>query len=133
MSPTSFALRAKRRTTISGSTAVEFLQMDRLVLCTEPFLAELVFEGGRVRLKMSREGEMTIPLMTSHLQAILDGDTIQVSGKGGDCRLERRGERIIAYCHWQEDACRAEITAAALESILEASVQLPGSADGATK
>lgn len=56
---------------------------------------------------------------------MLEGDTIQVSGKGGHCRMERRGDRLVAYCHWNEESCRVDIAVDGVQEMLERCLSAP--------
>ena len=71
-----------------------------------------------VDLTIGCEEDITFTLRLGHVAAILDGETIQLSGGGGHCRLSRQAESIRMACGFRGKHCICLASVAEFECLL---------------
>ncbi len=100
--------------------AVIGLEMNRIVLNDGQVRVELRAEGNRILLELDNSEQVTFALSRCHIQAVLDGETIQVSHRGIFCKLSRVGSVIHVYFAWKTRHEHVTCTAGDLESVISA-------------
>ena len=79
---------------------------------------ELRTEGHRVVLTLDNSEQVTFALSRSNIQAILDGETIQVSHKGIFCKMTRVDSAIQVYFAWKTRHEHVSCSAGELEMLI---------------
>ena len=75
--------------------------MNRILLSDGQVKVELITEGNRILLQLENSEKVTFALSRSNIQAILDGETIQVSHRGIFCKMSRIATIIHVYFAWK--------------------------------
>lgn len=92
--------------------------MNSIVLCEGPVRVELHVDGSRVMLTLENSEQVGFSLSRSNIQAILDGETIQVSHKGIFCKMTRIMSVIHVYFAWKTRHEHVTCSANDLESLI---------------
>jgi hypothetical protein len=92
--------------------------MSRIVLSDGQVKVELRTEGNRVLLELDNSEQVTFALSRSNIQAILDGETIQVSHRGIFCKMSRIASIIHVYFAWKTRHEHVTCSAGDLEALI---------------
>jgi hypothetical protein len=93
--------------------------MRHLVLCDGPIKVELEANGKGAILRMENNDHVEFSLARRNLQAILDGETIQVSKSGVFCRLTRDEDQILVSFAWKRHHESVHCSVDAFETLVE--------------
>jgi len=75
--------------------------MRQIMLCDGPVTVQIEARGNGAVLKMTNEEHVEFSLAKRNLDAVLDGETIQISRAGIFCRLTRREDGIHVSFAWK--------------------------------
>jgi hypothetical protein len=76
-------------------------KMRHIVLCDGPVKVELEAHGPRAILSVTNSETVRFSVSRANLQAVVDGETIQISHRGIFCKLNRQGDIIRVVFAWK--------------------------------